>query len=760
MSYELHSSLWQRIKNLVPFGIGRVKPKHYRDMLRVVLRNRDNLGYGWKVLSQGVCDGCALGTKGMRDWTIDGTHLCMTRLNLLRLSTMPELDHERLADASRLARSSDAELRELGRIGVPMIRERGEPGFRRIHWDEAYERIAGRIRASDPERLAFYLTSRGLTNETYYVAQKVARFLGTNNIDNAARICHSPSTAAMKGSLGVAATTCSYSDWIGSDLVVFFGANPANDQPVALKYLQAARRKGTRVAMVNPYREPAMERYWIPSSPLSAVFGSRVSDYWFPVATGGDIAFLYGVIKIMLQHGWLDEAFIARATSGFEELRREAERVEWEQLEEQAGISRAGMDELAELLRDAGSAVFVWSMGITQHASGADAVQMIINLALLKGYVGRDNCGLMPIRGHSGVQGGAEMGAYATAFPGGRAVDAANAAQIGELYGFDVPASAGLTAPQMVDAAAQGRLDLLYCVGGNLVQNLPQPHYVADALAAVPLRVHQDIVLSRQLFIEPRATDGAVLLLPARTRYEQEGGGTQTSTERRIMFSPEIPRRVGEARSEWRILLELARAVDSERAAALGCDSGAAIRDEIARVVPAYDGIQTLREKGDAIQYGGPHLCAGGVFPTADGRAGFRAVPLPRGRRRDGWFVVSTRRGRQFNSLIYADTDPINAAPRDAVLISPEDAASLHVAEGEKIKLTSDTGSFVGRVFLAPLARGSLQVHYPEGNVLIPRGIVDKGGGVPDYNAEVRVEAPRLRRRGRSSGPVADRGPL
>jgi len=741
MSYELHSSLWQRIKNLAPFGIGRVKPKHYRDMLRVVLRNRDSLGYGWKVLSQGVCDGCALGTKGMRDWTIDGTHLCMTRLNLLRLSTMPELDHEELADLTPFAGASDAELRERGRIGVPLIRERGEPGFRRIHWDEAYERIARRIRASDPQRLAFYLTSRGLTNETYYVAQKVARFLGTNNIDNAARICHSPSTAAMKRSLGVAATTCSYSDWIGSDLVVFFGANPANDQPVALKYLQAARRKGTRVVMVNPYREPAMERYWIPSSPGSAVFGSRITDYWFPVATGGDIAFLYGVIKVMLQNDWQDEAFIARSTRGFEELRREVEGCDWEQLEAQAGIPRAGMVEFAELLHDAGSAVFVWSMGITQHVNGADAVQMIVNLGLLKGYVGRERCGLMPIRGHSGVQGGAEMGAYATAFPGGRAVDASGATEIAGLYGFDVPASPGLTAPQMVAAAAEGRLDLLYCVGGNLVQNLPQPRYVEDALAAVPLRVHQDIVLSRQLFIEPRATDGAVLLLPARTRYEQEGGGTQTSTERRIMFSPEIPRRVGEARSEWRILLELAHAVDGERAAALGCDSGEAIRAEIARVVPAYEGIQTLRQKGDAIQYGGPHLCAGGLFPTADGRAGFHAPALPSARRRDGWFIVSTRRGRQFNSLIYADTDPINDAPRDAVLISPEDAASLHVTQGEKIKLINDTGSFVGRAFFAPLARGSLQVHYPEGNVLIPRGIVDRGGGVPDYNAEVRVEA-------------------
>jgi molybdopterin-dependent oxidoreductase alpha subunit len=697
---------------------------------------------------------------GLRDWTIDGVHLCMTRLNLLRLSTMPELDHERLGDVSSLRRLRDDELRELGRLGVPLVRERGDAGFRRISWDEAYQRIAARIGASHPERLAFYLTSRGLTNEVYYVAQKVARFLGTNNIDNAARICHSPSTAAMKHALGVAATTCSYRDWIGSDLVVFFGANPANDQPVALKYLQAARKAGTRVVLVNPYREPAMERYWIPSSPGSAVFGSRISDYWFPVATGGDIAFLYGVLKVLLGNGWHDADFIERHTNGFEALRREAEQVGWDELEARAGIPRAGMEEFAELVRDARTAVFVWSMGITQHAAGADAVQMIVNLALTRGYVGRDNCGLMPIRGHSGVQGGAEMGAYATSFPGGRPVDADHARQMAELYGFDVPARAGLTAPQMVEAAAAGELDLLYCVGGNMVQNLPQPEHVAGALARVPLRVHQDILLSRQLFIEPDMTGAEVILLPARTRYEQEGGGTQTSTERRIMFSPEIPRQVGEARSEWRILLELARAVDAPGAARLGCESGAAIREEIARVVPMYDGIQTLERRGDAVQYGGPHLCADGAFPTDDGRARFRAVPLPRRRDRKGCFTVSTRRGRQFNSLIYAHVDPINNAPRDAILMNREDAAELHLEEQERIKLISETGSLVGRVWFADIARGNLQVHYPEGNALIARGIVDTAGGVPDYNAEVRVEAARLRRRGRSSGAVADRGPL
>jgi len=158
-------------------------------------------------------------------------------------------------------------------------------------------------------------------------------------------------------------------------------------------------------------------------------------------------------------------------------------------------------------------------------------------------------------------------------------------------------------------------------------------------------------------------------------------------------------------------------------------------------MVPAYEGIQNFSETGDAIQYGGPHLCADGRFPTTDGKASFSVVELPTPRRREGWFMVSTRRGRQFNSLIYAAVDPVTSAARDAVFMNREDAAALGLRQDQRIVLSNEAGVFEGRVFLAPMARGDLQVHYPEGNVLIARGVVDAGGGVPDYNAMVRVDA-------------------
>ena len=214
------------------------------------------------------------------------------------LNTMPEMDHALLGDVAALRQKDNAELRELGRLAYPMLRLRGDKGFRRITWDEAISRIAARIKATTPERFALYLTSRGITNEVYYVAQKAARLIGTNNVDNAARLCHSPSTGAMKAAIGWGASTCSYQDWFGTDLIVFFGSNPANDQPVAMKYLDAAKKHGTKIALVNPYLEPGMKRYWVPSTFKCALFGSKITDYWFPVAQGGDVAFLYGVQKI------------------------------------------------------------------------------------------------------------------------------------------------------------------------------------------------------------------------------------------------------------------------------------------------------------------------------------------------------------------------------------------------------------------------------------------------------------------------------
>ena len=729
----LHRDLWVGWK---PNGVGEQKPHHYGAIARTVWDNRRELPWAWRILRKGVCDGCALGVAGFHDWTISGVHLCTTRLDLLKINTAHAIDDAVFADADTLARRNGRELRELGRLAHPMVRRRGERGFTRVTWDDALDLVAERVHATTPERVGLYLTARGITNEVYYVAQKAARCIGTNNVDNAARVCHAPSTVALKEAIGVAATTCSYRDVIESDLIVLFGADVANAQPVFMKYLYLAKQRGAKVAVVNPIREPGLERYWVPSNAESAVFGTKMTDEFFPVHTGGDVAFVNGVLKELLAIGGVDRRFVTDHTTGFDALLTELEDESFAVLEAAAGTTRADMARFARLYAAAESAVLVWSMGVTQHATGVDNVRAIVNLGLARGNVGRPGAGLMPIRGHSGVQGGAEMGCYATVFPGGEPITPAAAADLADAWGFAVPDAPGLTAAEMVEATRRGDLDVLWSSGGNFLDVLPAPDATRTALARTPTRVHQDIVLTHQMLVEP---GDVVVLLPVATRYEQEGGGTSTTTERRVAFGPEIPGpRVGEARSEWRVFADVARRVHPDRAERFGCTTGDEIRAEIARVVPAYAGIEQLRAIGDSIQLGGERLCAGGVFPTADGRGRFGVVaPVPRNVP-EGRFVLSTRRGKQFNSMVWNDVDPLTGAARDALFLASSDASALGVGDGDAVVVRSAFGEMRARVHIAPMRPGNVQAFFPEANPLLSPTARDRSG-VPDYNAVVEV---------------------
>ena len=718
-------------------GIGMQKPRHEKEMVKSAIANIAHPKYAWDVLTKGVCDGCALGVAGLHDWTMDGIHLCSTRLRLLELNTADPVDPVLLSDVEPLRRRSGEELRSMGRLGTPMRRLRGEPGFRPIGWEEALGALSTAMREAGPDRSAVYLTSRGLTNEVYYAAAKAVRAMGTNNIDSAARVCHAPSTSGLKSTIGVAATTCSLEDVLESDLLVLWGANPANNQPVFMKHLYLARKNGLRVVVVNPFLEPGLDRYWVPSTVESFLFGTKISDLHVPVRPGGDVALANAVLQKLIEWNAVDESFVADHTEGWDDLVASLDAQPHDDLCAAAGVDPSIVEAFAREYASASSAILTWSMGITQHTDAVAGVQAIVNLALSRGNVGRNGAGLMPIRGHSGVQGGAEMGAYATSFPGGRAVDADTAAEMADLWGFDVPAEPGLTAPEMLEAAERGDIDVLWTSGGNFREVLPDPPRVDAAMARIPLRVHADIVVSSQM-LEP---GDDVILLPVLTRYEQEGGGTSTTTERRIAFSPEIPRRVGEARSEWRLFADVARRVRPDLRSAFSWPTNRDLRAEIAEVVPAYDGIQHLAETGDQVQYGGRHLCADGRFPTPSGRGRFTPLTVTRPDLPAGTFTVATRRGKQFNSMVHAEIDPLTGAARDAVYIDRRDAADLGLADGAAVRLTSDTGSYDGRLHCTDLARGSLQVHWPEGNVLLPAGPTHREpqSQVPDYNAVVTV---------------------
>ncbi len=727
------------LSRFVPFGlIGQTKPHHYREMLSVLWENRRELPYAWHILNHGVCDGCALGPYGLKDSVLDGVHLCMTRLKLLKLNTMTAIDLPVMNDVQRLRAMEPEKLRSLGRLAFPMIRRKGERGFLRISWDEALDVVCKSIRNVAPHEMAFFATSRGLTNEVYYVFQKLARVLGTNNVDLCSRLCHAASVSGLRASLGVGAPTCSLTDFIGTDLLVIFGSDLANNHPVTTKYMHFAKKAGTRIAVVNPMREYGLERYWVPSVPSSAVFGTKIMDDFFQVRVGGDIAFINGVLKFLIAAERIDRVFIDQHTAVFTELQTALKTQSWDMLEQRSGVAREAMQSFAEIYSRARTAVFVYSMGLTQHEFGVDNVKAIVNLALARGMLGREKCGIMPIGGHSSVQGGADCGTEPDKFPGGFAVNDDTARRFSNLWHHPVPSNPGLKVPQMIEAAQRGEIKFLYSIGGNLLATMPDPNFSTGALTRVPLRLHQDIVLNRSMLLDP---EEAVVLLPGQTRYEQRSGGTSTSTERRIRFTPEIPgHRIGETRAEWEIPALIGRKMMPNGDKLFPFDDSQAIREEMSRVMPIYQGIEKLGKEGDQLQWGGAHLFKDGFTNMPENRALFTVLDPPDRRPAEGKFYLATRRGKQFNSMTFGTIDGLmGAARRDVFFIAAEDAARLGLLNDDSVTVRSDIGAMDGILRVAPLKSGTLQAYWPESNVLISRR-TDPISGEPDYNAEVWIE--------------------
>ncbi len=612
------------LSRLVPFGwIGQAKPHHYREILSVLWANRKELPYAWNILNHGVCDSCSLGPYGLRDNVVDGMHLCMPRLKLLKVNTMEAVDLSALSDVARLRRMGPDQLVSLGRLSYPMVRHKGQRGFLRVTWQEAVDIVAKSIRKTTPHELAFFATSRGLTNEVYYVFQKLARVLGTNNVDLCSHLSHAACVSGLKATLGYGAATCSLADFIGTDLLVVFGPDVADNHPVMTKYLHHAKKSGTRIVLVSPLRAHDVQNARPPS------IDTKLIDNLFQVRAGGDIAFINGVIKFLILAERVDRSFIERQTMGFGELAAALEKQTWDMLEQRAGVSREEMQRLAEAYSKARSAVFVYGTGFTQHEFGVDNVKEVVNLALARGMFAREKCGIMPIRGHSGAQGGGECGSEPDTFPGGFSVNGDTARRFSNLWHHPVPSKPGLKVPDMIKAAHRGEIKFLYSLGGNLLETMPEPRFINEALAKVPVRVHHDIVLNTSMLVDANET---VVLLPGQTRYEQRTGGTSTSTERRIRFTPEMPGHcLGESLPDWEIPALIGRKTMSNGDKLFPFNDTQAIREEMSRVMPIYQGVEKLSKEGDQLQWGGEQLYRDGFTTMPNSRALFTTLDPPDG---------------------------------------------------------------------------------------------------------------------------------
>ncbi len=736
----------------VPFGLlDANKPRHFRTMLRVIRQNITQLPDAWRVLN-GPCNGCAVQTDGLRDNVLpDSPHFCLTRLGLIEEALRPPFDPTRFADVAALAHLRNEDLEALGRIPVPLLRRRGDSGFQPLTFDAAYDLAADWIRHHRGDRSAWFTTSKAINNEEYFAFQKFARVVGrTNNLDSCARQCHAASVSALKSTLGVGATSGSLADFMRADILVLAGTNLANNQPLIMRYIDHAKR--TRdglpfVIVVNPYLEPGLNRYWVPSSPISALMGTQICNQFIRVRVGGDVAFFNAVLKCLLEENLLKDhhrQFIANRTVGFDKMSAALRDQPLTTLAGQSGAEESQIREVARRLADAENITFAWGMGLTQHATGTNNVKSVVNLALALGQFGRPGAGIAPLRGQSSVQAAGECGVAPNIFPGGDPVNAQSAAHFAELWNADVPAAPGLATGPMLEAAHRGELDLLFCLGGNLLDTMPDRPFIRETLARIPFRIRLDVMMNSEALVEP---GDALLVLPVRNWYEWQHVFTTTSTDRTIRaFGPSIRPRCPEVPESWQLLRTLADRVLDPTQSAFNYTDTDAIRREMDQSIWMYRGISRLNDPHAELQWGGEMLYTNGFDRMPDGRARFTTLTPRVPDLAADEFILSTRRGfGQWNSQHRTDTprDYMSGATshRD-ILINPDDALRLNLRAGQQVRLcTAASATATGIARPDPrIGPRHIQVFWPFANDLIPRGRYDPDSHEPDYNVAVRIQ--------------------
>jgi molybdopterin-dependent oxidoreductase alpha subunit len=630
-----------------------------------------------------------------------------------------------------LSRYTPRQLENLGRLAYPLVRESGGTRFRRISWDEALDRAAGAMRDTPPERSFFYSSGRS-SNEAAFLLQWLARVYGTNNVNNCSYYCHQASGVGLSHSIGSGVATVTLEDVEHCDFVMLLGANPASNHPRLIVQLVELRKRGGKVVVVNPLWEPGLVRYNIPSQPLSLLFGSGVSDVYVQPRIGGDIAFLKALLKVVVAEKRCDIEFIRSHTVGFDELVRSLEHESVEDLSAAAAVPAKTVIDIGRMYARSRNAIFMWAMGITHHEHGVDNVTAIANLALARGMVGRPHAGLMPIRGHSNVQGVGSVGFaphLRASFLDG----------MERLYGLKPPQGKGLDSMASLLAADAGLIDFALFLGGNFYAANPDSRFSREALSRVKTMVHINTKLNQShVCVPPAREGGCMLILPTCARDEELQATTQESGFSYVRLSEGgmKPPAASEVKSEVEIVTSIGARLLPEGGPIdfRKLKNHDAIRRVIAEVVPGYRPIADIGETKKEFHVEG-RVRHAPVFPTTDGKARFLIVETPREAMEPGSLRLMTIRSEgQFNTVVYEEQDLYRGQQsRDVIFMNQGDMSERGLKDGDRVSVKSETGEMANvRVAAYRIAPGCAAMYYPESNVLIRRR-VDGKSGTPSF---------------------------
>jgi molybdopterin-dependent oxidoreductase alpha subunit len=639
---------------------------------------------------------------------------------------------------AELAAQSDHWLNHQGRLTEPMVLRPGASYYEPISWDDAFALIADELHAlGSPDEASFYTSGR-TSNEAAFLYQLFVRQFGTNNLPDCSNMCHESSGFALKESIGVGKGTVTLDDFLVADAIFIVGQNPGTNHPRMLSSLQAAKRNGAKIVSINPLPETGNLRFKNPQdfqSPVKALPtllgpGTTLSDLWLPVRLSGDLAVFRGIAKHLLaceaaQPGTvLDRAFIGQATVGFEEYRRRVEATSWDDIVHASGLTREQITAAAEIARHAKKIICCWAMGLTQQTEAVATIQEVVNFLLLGGNIGRPGAGACPVRGHSNVQGDRTMGVW-------ERMDEKFHAALDREFDFVSPREHGFDVVQTIRAMHDGRVKVLFAMGGNFLSATPDTEFTAAALRQCRLTAHVSTKLNRAHLVTGRTA----LILPClgRTELDRQATGEQFVTVEDSMgiINPsrgDLAPASELLRSEPAIVCGLARAVlggkttvDWEK---LQGDYGL-IRDHIERVIP---GFERFNERVAAGPFYLPNKARDGIFETTPGKAVFTSHPLPDNDLPDGQFALMTMRSHdQFNTTIYGLDDRYRGIynGRRVVFLHAEDVRELGLVAGQIVDLTSHFGGVertAAHFMVTPydIPRRCAAAYFPEANALVP----------------------------------------
>jgi molybdopterin-dependent oxidoreductase alpha subunit len=700
----------------------------------------------WKTLShRSACLSCSWGTGGQKGGFTnevgEKVQRCMKSVEAISAELQPPVPmgvFERCS-VEQLQQLDSRGADRLGRLSYPLILRAGRSHYERLSWLEALD-IATTAFQKAPERVASYSSGRS-SNEAAYILQLMIRALGSNNLADCSDMCHAPSTTALKVVLGTQTSVVSLESLKETDCVVLVGSNCSSNQPRLMNELIKLRDKGKQVIVINPIMEVGLVKFGSPSFPVKSLIpGSDIANLYLQPVPGSDVALFVGIQKSLIDRDLIDHDYLQAYTEGSAAVIEQARSTDWATIVATCGISKAEIEAAATIISHAKSVVFAWGMGVTQHSNSVDNVYSICNTALLTGNIGKTGAGVMPVRGHSNVQGFGSMGVT---------VHLQQEMQQAFEKLLDRPLSRvqGYDTRSLIEAADAGKVDSLLCLGGNLYAANPNSKEAKRALGKVETVIY--IATKPNLGHFHGLGQQQTLILPVLNRFENPHKTTVESGNNFVRLNDEGQTHLKEAdlKPEITFLAELAHRLHGDRPIDWRrLQDPQYVRQLIAQTIPGYQKIGEIDRTKAEFTIGG-RILKQPQFSTSSGHAMLQVTPLPElslpkpesfdvPADQPG-IVLALMTGRsysQHNTVVYEVGDKYRGMPhRNCILINRLDAERLGAAEHTLVTVRGNAGEMENvEMIYGAVRRGAALMFYPEVNAIFSAKIESRSG-TPGY---------------------------